>query len=91
MANDLSKSELGEELLRIDPDLVKGLNRVEREKLGKALLRVQHSVTLSVQQQTHPRRAGRKQCDCELPRVSTRMSDEKREPVRLAMEYDNNL
>lgn len=53
MANDLSKSALGEEIQRIDPELLKGLNKDKRERLAKALFKIEQTYTLSVQQETH--------------------------------------
>lgn len=53
MSNELPKSELRQALEETDPGFIKRLNREERERLAKALFRIESSYSVSIQHETH--------------------------------------
>jgi len=51
--NELTKSELGAKLVEADPELIRGLNKRERERLSKALNSVETSIALHMRSEIH--------------------------------------
>lgn len=51
--SDLTTSELGAKLVEADPELIKGLNKWERDRLSKALNSVETSIALHMRSEIH--------------------------------------
>ena len=51
--SDLSQSEIGAELVKADPELIRGLNKRERERLSRALSSVETSIALHMRSEVH--------------------------------------
>lgn len=58
MDKTLHGSEIGDTLQKMEPGLVNKLNKSERQKLSKALLRIEQGMTVSVTQSTATSHSG---------------------------------
>lgn len=51
--NELTQSEIGTRLAEADPELIRGLNKRERERLSRALNSVESSIALHMRSEVH--------------------------------------